>query len=74
MILLVIDFISSKVAAALLGVSTHKLFQCETPDGKWVMIYGHRIRVYRPTMDPRTHRRYDRNEIVRVLRQLRYRP
>lgn len=62
--------ISISAAAKLLGVDTSYLRRHETADGKWVEIYGHRIRVHRMSPAPRGQRRYDENDIIRVLARL----
>lgn len=62
--------ISISAAAGLLGVDTSFLRRHETPDGRWVEIYGHRCRVHRLSPGPRGQRRYDEDEIRRVLARL----
>jgi hypothetical protein len=42
----------------------------ETSDGRWAEIYGHRIRVYRIDLNPNAQRRYDEDEIHRMLARL----
>jgi len=61
------DLISSTEAAKLLFVHPATLRRYETSDGKWVEIYGMRIRVYRFDGG---QRRYDRNEIIREIQRL----
>ncbi|HWI53157.1 MAG TPA: hypothetical protein VNT01_13535 [Symbiobacteriaceae bacterium] len=61
------DLISIREAAKLLFVHPGTLRNYETPDGKWVEIYGMRIRVYRFDSGKR---RYDRNEIIREINRL----
>lgn len=62
--------ISIRQAAKLLGLDPQGLRRRETGDG-WAEVYGHRIRVYRIDLTPRAQRRYDEDEIRRVLARIR---
>lgn len=62
--------ISIVEAARLLGTSTQTLRRHETEDGRWAIIYGHRIHVYRIGFLPSSQRRYDEDEIRRVLSKM----
>lgn len=64
------DLISISEAAKLLGVSAITLRKYETPDGKWVEIFGQRIRVHRMSPAPLGRRRYDRNEVMRAVARM----
>lgn len=57
-------------AARLLGLDPTSLRRKETPDGRYAEVYGHRIRVHRLSPDPNARRRYDADEIYRVLSRL----
>lgn len=59
--------VSIATAARLLGLDPASLKRRETADGKWADVYGHRIRVYRIDLTPNAQRRYDEDEIHRVL-------
>lgn len=69
-VLPMIDLISIKEAARLLQVNPMTLRRHESQDGRSCRIYGHEIRVYRVSSLPGSQRRYDRNEIMRVLARL----
>ncbi|HLN63019.1 MAG TPA: hypothetical protein VK464_15890 [Symbiobacteriaceae bacterium] len=43
----------------------------ESSDGKWCHVYGIRLRIYKVSSEPNSHRRYDRDEIIRKVYQLR---
>lgn len=62
--------VSIAVAAKLFGVDPVTLRRHETSDGCWTEMYGHRIRVYRIGFLPSSQRRYDEDEIRRVLVRL----
>lgn len=64
------ELIAIAEAAKLLGVSPITLRRYETTDGKWVEIFGQRIRVHRMSPAPLGRRRYDRNEIMRALARI----
>jgi hypothetical protein len=65
-----VDLISIGEAAKLLGVAPFTMRRYETPDGKWLEIFGQRIRVHRMSPAPLGRRRYDRNEIMRALARM----
>lgn len=53
----------------MLGVNAHTLRR--RSEGKdWLELYGHRIRVYRMDLRPDAERRFDADEIRRVLARL----
>jgi DNA-binding transcriptional MerR regulator len=64
------DLVSIQVAAKLLQVHPNTLRRNESRDGKWCCIYGARLRVYKVSNEPGSQRRYDKDEIQRVLRRL----
>lgn len=64
------DPIGIDEAARLLGCSPNTLRRHETKDGKFCEVYGHRIRVYRTSLSRHGQRRYDRNEIERLMYRL----
>lgn len=57
-------------AAKLLSVDPATLRRHETPDGCWIELYGHRIRVHRMSPSPKAQRRFDEAEIYRMLARL----
>lgn len=57
-------------AARLLALSVQTLRRYETCDGKWTEIYGQRIRVYRIGSLISSQRRYDEDEIHRILARI----
>ena len=65
-----VDLIFINEAARLLKVHPETLRRHETADGRYCEIYGTRIRVYRLSNVPGGQRRYDRNEVVRLLNRL----
>lgn len=67
-----VDLIPINEAARLLKVHPETLRRHETTDRRWCQIYGNRIRVYRLSHEPgqAAQRRYDRNEIIRLLNGL----
>jgi len=69
----VVDLIRSSEAAKLLDVCRQTLIKYETKDGQWCVLlgYSYRFRVYNYGGGIRATRRYDRNEILRVLRKYR---
>lgn len=62
--------ITIATAAKLLGLVADSLRRRETPDGKWTEVYGRRIRVYRIDLTPHAQRRFDEDEIRRLLAKL----
>lgn len=64
-----VDLIPIDKAAKLLKVHPNTLRRHETADGRWCEIYGGRIRVFRLSNEPgpAAQRRYDQNEILRLL-------
>ncbi|HWI64426.1 MAG TPA: hypothetical protein VNT75_21560 [Symbiobacteriaceae bacterium] len=58
-------------AARLLSVDPQTLRRKETSDGQCVELYGHRIRVYRVGGLFGGQRRFDEDEIWRVLAKMR---
>lgn len=64
------DLISIGEAAKLLGVAVHTLRRYETEDGRWCEIFGQRFRVHRMHPGPLGRRRYDRNELMRVIARM----
>jgi hypothetical protein len=62
--------ITIATAAKLLGLVPDSLRRRESADGKWTEVYGHRIRVYRIDLTPHAQRRFDEDEIHRVLARL----
>lgn len=65
------SMISIGKAAKLLGIDPQTMRRRETPDGRWLEIFGHRIRVFRLDASPTAFRRYDEREIRRLLQRLR---
>lgn len=65
------DLITIQDAARILQVHPNTLRRNESSDGKWCHVYGIRLRVYKVSSEPNSHRRYDREEIVRKFYQLR---
>lgn len=65
-----VDLIGTGEAAKLLGVDQRTLRKYETPDGKYCTLFGFRFRVYHYGGDNKSTRRYDRNEIVRIVSQM----
>lgn len=65
-----IDLITTAVAARMIGCAPETLRKCETADGRWCTIlgYSYKFRVYNYGGGLNPTRRYDRNEILRVLR------
>lgn len=63
--------ISIGQAARFLGLDPETMRRRESPDGRWMEIFGHRIRVFRLDMNPGAFRRYDEREIRRLLQRLR---
>lgn len=57
-------------ASRMLGIDTETLRRHESPDGKWAYVYGGRIRVWKLDLSPHAQRRYDENEIRRLLDRL----
>ncbi|HLN65310.1 MAG TPA: hypothetical protein VK464_27630 [Symbiobacteriaceae bacterium] len=57
-------------AARMLSVDPATLRRHETPDGRWVELYGHRIRVHRMSPSPKAQRRFDEADIFRVLARM----
>lgn len=68
---LVMELVSIQNAAKLLQVHPNTLRRNESPDGKWCLIYGARLRIYKVSNEPGAQRRYDRDEIERLLHRLR---
>ena len=62
--------INITTAARLLGVNPGTLRRYETPDGAWTEIYGFRLRVYRIGFLPSSQRRYNEDEIHRILARM----
>lgn len=62
--------VSIQAAAQQLQVHPNTLRRNETTDGKWCEVYGTRIRVYKVSNAPKAQRRYDEEEIARVLSRL----
>lgn len=62
--------VSIRQAARLLGIDPTGLRRRETPDGKYVEVYGYRIKVFRIDLGPSAQRRYDEDEIHRVLARM----
>lgn len=65
-----VELIGTGEAAKLLGVDQRTLRKSETPDGKYCTLFGFRFRVYHYGGDSKSTRRYDRNEIERVVSQM----
>jgi hypothetical protein len=65
------DLITTKEAARLLKVDPRTLRKYESSDGRWCEILGLRFRVFRLGFTPLSQRRYDRDEILRALKQAR---
>jgi hypothetical protein len=57
-------------AARLLGLDPTTLRRRETSDGQYADVYGHRIRIHRLSLSPNGQRRYDADEIHRVLARM----
>lgn len=57
-------------AARLLGLDPTSLRRRETVDGRYAEVYGYRIRVHRLSPEPNARRRYDADEIYRILSRL----
>lgn len=57
-------------AARLLNLDPTTLRRRESPDGRYAEVYGHRIRIHRLAPGPNGQRRYDEEEILRVLARL----
>lgn len=57
-------------AARLLGLDPTTLRRRETADGQYAELYGHRIRVHRLSPGANAQRRYDAEEIHRVLARM----
>lgn len=66
------DLITSGETARLLRVDPRTLRKYETSDGKWCVVFGYRyrFRVFHYGGGLRPTRRYDRHEVLRVLREL----
>ncbi|MFZ5825250.1 MAG: hypothetical protein ACOY94_13120 [Bacillota bacterium] len=62
--------VSISRAARLLGIDPGGLRRRETPDGRYCEVYGHRIKVFRVDLGPGAQRRYDEDEIQRVLARM----
>jgi len=58
-------------AARLLGVDAETLRRRANKGGEYLEIYGHRIRFFRMDLRPDAERRFDADEINRVLVRLR---
>lgn len=54
----------------MLGITVDTLYALEDHSRRFIRIYGAKIHVYRIGSSPSAHRRYDSDEIARVLRQL----
>jgi hypothetical protein len=65
-----VKLISISQAARLLGLAPSSLRRHECPDGRHAEIYGQRIRVWRTGLGPKAQRRYDEDEIRRVLARM----
>jgi len=67
-----INLITTREAARLIGVDPRTLRKYETPDGLWCVVLGYtyRFRVYQYGGGLRATRRYDRTEILRTLQRL----
>lgn len=63
--------ISIGKAGKLLGLDPDTMRRRETPDGRWLEIFGHRICVFRLDASPTAFRRYDEREIRRLIQRLR---
>lgn len=61
------EFVSSQIAARLLGVSQSTLARHETPDGTKCHILGGTLRVWRTSAEG--IRLYSRTEIKRLIRR-----
>jgi hypothetical protein len=57
-------------AARMLGISAEALRRRAVKGGDWVEIYGGRIRAYRIDMHPNAERRFNADEIARLLARL----
>jgi hypothetical protein len=57
-------------AARLLGLDPTTLRRRETSDGQYAEVYGYRIRIHRLSPGPNGQRRYDEDEIHRVLARM----
>lgn len=66
-----VDLIGTGEAARLLGVDQRTLRKYETPDGRYCNLFGLRFRVFHYGGDTKSTRRYDRNEIERIVEQMR---
>jgi hypothetical protein len=67
-----VDLITSGEASRLLRVDPRTLRKYESPDGQWCMVFGdrYRFRVFHYGGGLRAARRYDRNELVRILNRM----
>lgn len=54
----------------MLGITVETLYRLEDYSGRFIRIYGAKIHVFRIGGSHSAHRRYDSDEIARVLRQL----
>lgn len=61
------DLITTGEASRLLGVDPRTLRKYETSDGRWCVLFGFQFRVFHYGGDPKSTRRYDRNEIMRIV-------
>lgn len=57
-------------AARLLGIDPSGLRRRETPDGCYCEVYGDRIKVFGVDLGPSAQRRYDEDEIHRLLARM----
>lgn len=62
--------ISSTEAAQLLQINRVTLYRHETPDGRWCVIFGHRLRVHSVGIGPGAKRRYNEAEVRRLVHEL----
>lgn len=62
--------ISSGDAAKMLQISAKTLYRHETPDGRWCVIFGHRLRVHSVGIGPGAKRRYNEAEVHRLIKEL----
>jgi hypothetical protein len=62
-----LDWINIDEAARLLQVSDQTLRNAETADGRWCLIWGQQLRVWRVHQGRNWLRRYNRAEIRRLL-------